>query len=443
MKSSLKNFFSELRGSYWYTPMLMTIVAVMLSVLTVRVDRLIDIQWLERNGWIYVDNPEAARAILTTIASSMITVAGVTFSMTIVAVSFAASQIGHRLISNFMRDRANQITLGTFIATFLFCLMILRVVLNTNDKGLFETVDGAIFIPQISLLVAFLLCISSIVVLIYFVHHIPESINMSNVIAEVGEELNRHATALFPRDIGQEFPEKPTAISENYHRYHQAIIATQHGYIRVLAGDTLIDVAKKYDLIIQLEVRPGSFITEGSTLLYVYSAVQIDNKVYKDCEDAFALGHKRNQEQDIVFLINELIEIIARALSPGVNDPFTAMSGMDWLQLALQTIAASPQSSAYRYDSDQQLRLIAHPISFAEFCDIIFNGIRPYVCSDRNAAVHMMTMIDKLRSNSSTEHYHTTLIAHAKALKDAALECLSVDADRQEIQRLYVSYFSI
>ncbi len=159
-------FFSELRASYWYIPLLLSIFSLLLSLLTLRLDHLFVWHWLEYMGWFHASNPEGARAILSTIASSMISVAGVSFSMTIVAVAFAGSQVGPRLTSNFMRDRINQITLGTFIATFLYCLFILLALFNANKNGVTEL--NGVFIPQISLLVAILLSISSIIVLIYF-----------------------------------------------------------------------------------------------------------------------------------------------------------------------------------------------------------------------------------------------------------------------------------
>jgi uncharacterized membrane protein len=137
----------------------LAITDLLISILTLRLDHLFVWDWLQTIGWFHSSNPEGARAILSTIANSMITVAGVTFSMTIVAVSFAASQVGPRLISNFMHDRTNQITLGTFIATFLYCLFILLALFNVN-KNIITQTEGT-FIPQISLHVALLLAADS------------------------------------------------------------------------------------------------------------------------------------------------------------------------------------------------------------------------------------------------------------------------------------------
>lgn len=223
MRSGLLNFISELRASYWYIPLIMAIAAFLLAILTLRLDNILVWHWLETWGWLHAKNPEGARILLSTIATSMITVAGVTFSITIVAVAFAASQVGPRLATNFMRDRSNQITLGTFIATFLFCLFILLALFNANKSGIIE-VDNIVFVPHISLLVAILLTLSSIIVLINFVHHIPESINMSNIIAQVGEEFACQIDRQFPINIGKEHPKKPVDIPQRYQK-HKAIVA--------------------------------------------------------------------------------------------------------------------------------------------------------------------------------------------------------------------------
>ncbi|KTD36518.1 hypothetical protein Lnau_1502 [Legionella nautarum] len=437
MKSKLLNFFSELRSSYWYIPLLMSIAALLLAILTLRIDHLFVWRWLQSIGWFYGSNPDGARALLSTIANSMITVAGVTFSMTIVAVAFAAAQVGPRLTSNFMRDRANQITLGTFIATFLYCLFILLALFNANKDGISQ-IEG-LFVPQISLLVALLLAISSIIVLIYFFHHIPESINMSNLIAQIGDELNCQLDCLFPTNVGKEHSKKASC-PESYSQ-STSVIANKRGYIRIIDGVSLINIAKKNDLIIKLETKYSDFITENSVLLTIYSKEKIDAPVYKQCREAFALGYNRNQESDILFLVDELVEIIARALSPGINDPFTAMTCLDWLQSSLQKLSKINLPSSYRYDADNKLRLIAQPITFNEFCELIFCRVQPYVCRDRNAAIHMMAMIISIHKASQENEHKIILATHANSLNNAAKECL-LPEDFKKIQSLYKSYFT-
>jgi uncharacterized membrane protein len=147
--------------------------------------------------WASLNQPEGARTLLATVAGSMITVAGVTFSLTILAVSYATSHFGPRLLDNFMRDRGNQITLGTFLATFLYCLLVLRTVRSGSD--IFKPgANAALFVPHLSVLVAIALTLASVGVLIYFIHHIPESIHISNVLHRISRELSDKIEDLYP-----------------------------------------------------------------------------------------------------------------------------------------------------------------------------------------------------------------------------------------------------
>nr|HAT8713182.1 DUF2254 domain-containing protein [Legionella jordanis] len=434
----LLNLLAKLHASYWYVPLIMAIAALLLSILTVFLDQTFVPQWLVSLGWFQTSKPDRASAILSTIATSMMTVAGVIFSMTIVAVSFAASQIGPRLISNFMRDRSNQITLGTFIATFLFCLFILLALFNLNEDTASE-LDTKSFLPQISLLVAIILTLCSVGVLIYFIHHIPESINMSNVIGKVGEELTKQIDCLFPGNIGRggSIAEPDASI---INKPGNAISATQHGYIRILDGASLLKIASKYNFIIKVEARPGDYVTENSTLLTIYCSNSITDAAKQECIKTFIFGHERNQEQDILFLINEMIEIIARALSPSMNDPFTAMTCMNWLQLILEKVSRANPPSSYRYDDNNKLRIIAAPIYFDEFCDLILCRTRSYICKDRNATLHMLKVIHNVCMHICCEAHKTILIKHASVFKNAAISC-QISENAKEIQNFYLKYF--
>ncbi len=166
MRVRLYKFWEQLTGSFWFLPTFMVVLAIILASTTLYIDRL-DIDFgVPEFSWIYSGSPDGARSILSTIASSMISVAGLTFSITIVALSLASSQLGPRLLNNFMRDKGNQIVLGTFISVFTYCLLILRSI---------RSLDEISFVPHISLTLAIVLALISLGVLIYFFHHVDDS----------------------------------------------------------------------------------------------------------------------------------------------------------------------------------------------------------------------------------------------------------------------------
>jgi uncharacterized membrane protein len=269
MRAHLSKYWNALRSSYWFVPTLMTLAAIVLSFLTTAADAAFGSSWIEGADWIYPNTPEGARALLSAIGGSMITVAGVTFSITIAAVAYATSMLGPRLLSNFMRDVSNQITLGTFIATFLYCLLVLRTVHSGSSV---ETE----FVPQIGVMTALAMTLASLVVLIYFIHHIPMSIQASEVIAQIGAELNERLLSLFPAVIGQaplepQDPEQEQQVAAAADA-GMPVEAPGDGYIEHLDGDGLLAMAKEHDLIIRLVHRPGDFVYEGEPLAYVRGA---------------------------------------------------------------------------------------------------------------------------------------------------------------------------
>ncbi len=261
---------------------------------------------------------------------------------------------------------------------------------------------------------------------------------MSKVVGKVGEELHSKIDYLFPANIGKNGKNKEPDL--NLKKFESTIAATEHGYIRILDGSSLLKIASKNNLIIKVEARPGHYITEDDPLLTIYSSEEISDGIKNKCIKTFVFGHERNPEQDILFLINEMVEIIARALSPSMNDPFTAITCMNWLQLTLQKIAKTEPPTSYRYDADDKLRIIAAPIYFGEYCDLIFCRTRPYVCKDRNATLHMLKIIYKAYSRIACEKQKSILLSHATALKNAALACQSL-ADNDEIQNRYHKFF--
>jgi uncharacterized membrane protein len=189
MKTKLLKLWDSLRATFWLVPTLMAIMAIGLSFAMVALDEAVGNRVLEKVGWVWAGGPEGARGLLSTVAGSMITVAGVVFSITIVALSLASSQYGPRLLRNFVRDKGNQIVLGSFIATFVYCLLVLRTVRGD---------DGAHFVPAIAITLGMVLTLASLGVLIYFIHHVSISIQAATIIGLVSHELNEVIERLFP-----------------------------------------------------------------------------------------------------------------------------------------------------------------------------------------------------------------------------------------------------
>ncbi len=435
LKAWLFAVADTIRASYWFLPAVMVACAILLASLSQWLDTRIDPEWLGRLEWLYSNQTAGARAVLSTIASSMITVAGVTFSMTIVSVSNASAQFGPRLVANFMRDRGNQLTLGIFIATFVFCLMVLRGVRD----GVADNDELVAFIPHISVLFAVLLAFASISVLIYFIHHVPETINVGNIIAGIGRQLRASVTELFERGAGH-----GTVEPEERHGRSEfdtediagstPIASERSGYVRALDMDEIFAISCEHDVRVRVEYAPGDFALTGEVLFYVFPAERASLECIDALNACFTLSQRPDRAQDVRFLVDQLVEIIARALSPGVNDPYTAINCLNLLMDSLGIASARSAPPNVLMDDDDNVRVVSNPYDFERLAGSIFRQSLQYIATDRNVALHTMQMIATVGSRAKQMRHREILREHADQLATVATEVLGNSVQVGEIE---------
>lgn len=432
MKIQLIKLWELLRSSYWFVPSQMAIIASGLAFIMLWLDKAGKIGLIEKLGWIYTGGPDGARTLLSTVAGSMITVAATAFSITIVSLTLASSQFGPRLLRNFMQDRGNQIVLGTFIATFIYCLLILRTIRGADYNA---------FVPQISVTFGVLLAIASIGVLIYFIHHAAASIQADNVIAEVSEALEDAMNRLFPEQIGQANSTQPQGwvaeISGNFDAEASPVKVAGSGYIQAIDDDKLMEIAKSNDLILRLQYRPGNFVVQGNDLVMVYPGKLVNEKLTEKINETFILGSQPTDQQDIEFAINQLVEIAVRALSPGINDPFTAIRCIDQLSVALSHLAQRQLPSPYRYDHDNNLRVIANQVTFAGLTDAAFNQIRQYGCSDVAVTIRLLEAIAVIAISTYYPKQLEALRRQAIMIRRSSAQAITEEWDCKDIEQQY------
>lgn len=421
-------YLSSLRAKYWFIPTLLAIGAIVLSVVAVSAEQYLGSDWLERIPWFYANEPAGARAVLSTIAGSMVTVAGVTFSITIAALATTASTFGPRLINNFMQDRGNQIVLGTFIATFLFCLLVLRTV-RGGDEQL-----GA-FVPHIAIVISLLFALASLGVLIYFIHHIPETIHISNVVARLGRDLADQVEEMFPQELGEPPPAGEDATAILAHDGAATVPTGAPGYVQYVDADGLMAFATRHDVVVELCCRPGDFLTDVSVIARVEGDVSAS--VLEGVRRAVVVGDYRSQQQDILYLVDRLVEVAARALSPGMNDIFTAKNAIDWMGNGLIRLARRDTPIERRRDKHGTVRVLARPRTFEEITAAVFDRMRPYVQADPNAGLHLMRTLGGVAGATINLRRRAVLLTHAKALHAACLKSLDHPRDREALAAAY------
>jgi len=426
----LSKIWDSLHSSYWFIPTLMAVGSMILASAMLTLDRTGNIpNW----RWIYTGGADGARAVLSSVAGSMVSVVATAFSITIVALQLASSNFGPRLLRNFMQDTGNQIVLGTFIGTFIYCLLVLRTI-RAEGQGY------SLFVPQLSVTVGTGLAIASIGVLIYFIHHASTIIQASHVITQVSGDLDKALDRLFPEKIGEGKANNSREVGEipaNFDSEASPIKATGEGYLQAIDDDELMKTTRQYNLLVRLKTRPGKFIIKGSELAMVFPEKGVNQSLNQQINDAFILGKERTEYQDVEFPIDQLVEIALRAISPAINDPFTAIRCIDRLSAGLSRLAQRDFPSPYRYDDEQNLRVIVEGVTFEGLVDAAFNQIRQYSKSDVAVTIRLLEAIACIATYTRNSKQREALRRQAEMILNSSREQISQEQDQKDVQERY------
>ncbi len=430
MKVQLFKYWDRIRSGFWFVPTVMAGSAVVFAFASVAVEAPLT-EWMERNlGWSFTGGAEGASAVLSVIAGSMITVAGVVFSMTLVTMSLAMSQLGPRLLRNLMRDTPTQVVLGTFVATFLYCLLVLRMVRRAEEVA---------FVPHVSVALAVLLAVLSVGVFIYFIHHVSVSIQVNEISARVSKDLIERIDHLFPESVEQAAP-KPSADPSDagfpgaVDKDVATVDADGDGYLQFIDIEALLTLATEENLVVRLERRPGSYIVASRPLAAIWPGSRVTSGLKDQVRSFFVLGRQHTPEQDIEFGVNQLVEIAVLALSPGRIDPFTAITCVDQLGSVLCRLAAREMPSPLRHDEKKQLRVIARTHTFAELADAAFSQIRQYGRSSLAVTIRLLETISLVAGFAHRPQDRITLLQHAEMIARGAIESLPDIEDRRAVE---------
>ena len=385
MKARLLNIWDRFRTGFWFVPLLFVMAAIVLAFGIPMLDSRTDGWIVERVPWLSTTTA-AARSSLAAIGGAMVTVTGVVFSITVVALSIESSQFGSRILRNFTDDRVTQAAIGMFVGTSVYCFLVMRSV---------RELDGTPFVPHVSVAVGVVLAIVSIAVLVFFIHHVAQAIQAPQIVDSLGYDLDGAIDRLFPEKIGapgnddqdsQTGAQQADKLPEGFGE----VIADRQGYIQAIDGEGLIDAAQNHDVVFELLKRPGDFLAKGGKVARVWPAGKHSEEVAAELNSAIIVGIRRTPRQDIGCTVDEMVEVAVRALSPGINDPFTAINCIDRLSASLVRLADRRIPSAYRCDEDGKLRLIARPIHFSDVLDASFRDIRRYGRSSISVSMRLL-----------------------------------------------------
>jgi len=420
MRARLRAWIEALGDQFWLRPALTIILAVVLGIVAVWLDRTVLAAYDFTSGaWGYSGGAEGARALLSAVASSTIGVAGTTFSITIAALSLASGQMGPRLLRNFVRDSRNQIALGIFLGTFAYALIVLRTV---------RTVQESAFVPHLAVSGAILLAFVCLGTLVWFVHHIATSINVETVVDAVLRDL---CAAVESRTLDAADITRPNEIPKG-----AGVTVTGSGYLQAVDTDSLADWAAEHGVVIDLSIRPGDYVPTGAPVATMSSAVDGASNAL---DRALTFGRRPAALQDIEYSIRQLSEIAVRALSPGINDPFTAASVLDHLGDVLCRVAPRhlPTGAVER---DSRIVLVRSVTDYDGLCDAMFHMIRQNGAGSVHVLARMLDVFAKVAEVERFTNRLAELRRHADLVIATARQDVSEKAGLADLEERYLRF---
>ena len=416
-----------LRTNLWLVPAVEVLAAVVLFVGTYALDRAAYNGVFRVPGWAISGGPDVARTVLIGIAAAVITVVGVVFSIVIVALTLTSTQFGPRMLRNFIRDRGTQLTLGTFVATFVYAVLTLGSVGQGSHGS---------FVPHISVTVTLVLMLADLAVLIYFLHHITIQIQLPQVIAGIAGDL-QSAIELQAGDpsVGAG-TEQAAGLIANMDRQRGVVIAPRSGYLQYLEHRTLVSIATEVDAVIHVLFRPGHFIVQGQEYANVWPAEAADS-VTRELAGAHVTGPYRTLAQDVSFGVDQLVEICIRALSTAVNDTFTALTCIDWIGDSLCKVTGRWQPTRVYRDASGAVRVITTETTWERLVQRAFDKVRQAARGMPAVMIRQLDALAKVMERTSTAADRQVLLDQAAMIERLSAATVDESTDRADISRAY------
>ena len=364
----------------------------------------------------------------------MIGVAGVAFSITMVVLSLTSGQYGPRLLGNFMRDRGNQFVLGSFIGTFIYCLLVLRTIRSADEAAAMTS-----FVPHLAVTFSVLLAAFNLGVFIYFIHHTAESIQASSIITNIARSLEDLIKKIYPeeqlpheRGSSDEAPSIPDGFDEDA----QNLPMVHSSYLQTVGVQGLVAAAKDHDVIIKVPHRPGTFLIERRPLLQVWPGERLTEELEEKLRGSFTFGPRRTPLQDFDFLFDQLTEVALRALSPGINDPVTAIECINRIGEGFNLLVSRKPHSPYFCDDEKELRLIYTQVDIKDLVQNTFGPLRRFSGDNMMVSLHLLQTITVLRALNDHPRLNDALTEQADLIVEVARDVL-ISADLETVEQAH------
>ena len=395
--------------------------------------------------------PGELRSALLNIAGTVLATAGVVFTLLTLPLSTVAAQYGSRLLRLFLGDRTTQLVLGMFVATFVYCI---AAALSIPPA---DVVPAA---PQLTATLGLYLMLATFATLILLVQHISTMLQAPNIAAAAGAELMAVVSAETPDEVtsgdggngkfdgkgGFETRPAPATVSQGapaapmvkdtvLETEGYPVRAKKAGYIQYIDPEIMLTLAREKDLVIRLLHKPGHFVRRGAEVALIWPADRVDERLDKLIRRAFQIGNGRTPTQDVKYAVNQLVEMAVRAMSPAINDPFTAMTCLDYLGEGLVMFIRQGEESTRNFHRDDRLSFVLEPVTFDELLSGAFDMLRHASCDNASVLLHMLAVIDLIGQEAQAPAARQHLLRHVSLIQAESQVGNLIEQDRQAIRR--------
>lgn len=403
----LRKLAASVGSSLWFVPVMCVLAGAAISFGTISLDRAFDYQAIPQ---VLVGRPTSANAVLTTIAVSMVSLATLVLTITMVVVQLAMGQFSPRIVQRILRDKPSQLAIGLFVATFVHAVLTVREVV---DRG-----DGTGQVPGIAVSTSYLLVLASIAALVIYVHHIGQSLRVSALIELVGHETRKLVDRRYP-DAGPPPPVDPEA--------PRVVAARESGVVTMIGTDALVAEAERADCVLELVPTLGAFVPAGGPLFIVHGRPEDldENRLLS----ALSLKLEPTLDEDVAYGMRLLVDIAERSLSESAfQDPMTAVQAIDRLHDILRQLARRPFSDGRVLDEDGEIRLLVKTMSWEDYVHLAFNEIRMAGAGSPQVSQRLVAALMDLRRVALPERIEA-LNEQAALLRAATVEAINDERD--------------
>jgi uncharacterized membrane protein len=428
MWNRILTIWDYVRTSLWFIPSIMVVLGAGLAIVMLRLFP----GWTGgsiESWWVNNGNGEDVRNLLSTLLSAVITMASLVFSVTVLTLTLAANAYGSRLIRIFRADLRTQSVLGLFSMTIVYCLIVLRTI---NGKARMDEV------PHLAVTVGTALALTCVLALVAFIQSVARAIVADEVVRRVRRDVDTsmaHLPKLSREDIREH---APAELPADFEKKSVSIPLPEGGYVQSVDYDELLSWAERENRILRLEFRAGDFIVQGDRRMHVYPAPPDPGKARAELCQLIVIGDVRTPVQDLEYAVRHLVEMALRALSPGINDPFTATVVIDRLRDALSQLMSRRLPSEIQRDRSGTIRIYREVSTYRGILDQAFHQIRQAGSSHPAIVIHMLKAIARTAEHARLDEQLRALVHHAKLIRAAGLRDVPEPADRDDVEQSFM-----